>query len=102
MTTKEIKDIQKSFNSMLEECDTKLKKVRAEIHEKYGYPDGINEYAKDYDKDKAERFLKELNKAGNKIWKQYPFYTDFVEERAGADLAFKYMLFKTKKQEINK
>lgn len=99
MTTKKIKDIQKSFHSMLEECDAKLKKVRTEIHIKYGYPNGVDEYAKDYDKDKAERFFKEIHKAENKIWKQYPFYTDFVEERAGADLAFKYMLFKVREYE---
>lgn len=99
MTTKEIKEIQKSFHSMLEECDAKLKKVRTEIHIKYGYPNGVDEYAKDYDKDKAERFLKELRKAENKIWKQYSFYTDFVEERAGADLAFKYILSKAKEYE---
>lgn len=45
-------------------------------------------------KNKAERFLKEIDKAENKIRKQYPFYTDFVEEVAGANLAFKYMLSK--------
>lgn len=99
MTIKELKGIQKSFNSMLEECDAKLKKVRAEIYEKYGYPHGVDRFAKDYDKDKDERFSKELDKAVDKIWKQYPFYTDFVEERAGANLAFKYMLFKAKEYE---
>lgn len=96
MTIKEIKEIQKSFHSMLEQCDAKLEKVRAEIYEKYSYPNGVDKYAKDYDKDKHQRFLKELDKANNKIWKQYPFYTDFVEERAGANLAFKYMLSKAK------
>lgn len=50
MTIKEIKKIQKSFHSMLEECDVKLEKVRAEISEKYGYPDGFDKYAKDYEK----------------------------------------------------
>ena len=90
----QIKELQATYTAMLEEVELKLGQAKNILRKKYGLEGNFDYNSKEYTK-----YANELDKVENRILKQYPFYTDFVEELHGVNLAFKYLLKHVEEEE---
>ena len=90
MTLEELKANKKAWDVMQERVDKELKEARKIIFTKHGFEDSC--FRTDTPKDIQNIVWGELNEVEGAIRNKNPFYTDWVEEHAGADLFYNYLL----------
>jgi hypothetical protein len=90
---KKIDSIYNDFNTMITTAKAEFKEVKQSILTKHGYQDGFSFIPNMTEDEKHKRdFCKrELYTAEQKLYNKYPFYTDFTEVLAGADLFYNFI-----------
>ena len=94
-----LKQAKKEWDTMQHKGEYLINKSRKEIFTKHGFKNSY--FETDTPNEIKNKVGEELYDAEMAIRKQYPYYTDWVEEIVGADLFYNYLLNKINPESVN-